>query len=279
MQRQGHTSQPYHRRMAAPRPLAGTRTAITRPAGTATALARRIAVLGGVPLLLPGSSLRPPSDPEAARAALQAALGCDFTIFTSPAAVRFVRRLGAPRACGRILAPGTGTLRALHRAGFTGAAAPAREDSEGLLGLPELEAVAGKHIGIVGAAGGRGLLDTELTRRGASVAHAHVYRRAPARLDRRHAEALLADAARPLYVLLSSGEALANVLTALPAAARHALLGATAVVSSQRLAGIARNAGFTRVLRADAPHAEALLGAVIADRAGGGPPATMAPRK
>ncbi|MGH8154017.1 MAG: uroporphyrinogen-III synthase, partial [Rhodanobacteraceae bacterium] len=104
--------------MAPPRPLTGTRIAITRPAGTGVALAQRVLALGGTPLLLPGSSLRAPADPDAARTALRTALACDLAIFTSPTAVRFARRLGAQSGRGRVLAPGAGTLRALRRAGF-----------------------------------------------------------------------------------------------------------------------------------------------------------------
>lgn len=244
-------------------PLAGIRIAITRPAGTSGAWACRVRKLGGTPLSLPGSSLRAPLDAKAAREALRAALACDIAIFTSPVAVRFARSLGALHGRASTLAPGAGTLRALQRAGCPNAIAPAREDSEGILALPVLQKVRGNRVGIVGAAGGRGLLDGELAARGACVLHAHVYRRLPARLDRRHAEALQRDARKPLYVLLSSAEALANILSGLPPAARRSLLAGTAVTSSARLAAAARKAGFARVLDADSAHAEAMLTAVV----------------
>lgn len=257
------------RRMTGHRPLAGTRIAITRPAGTGSALARRVRALGGTPLLLPGSSLREAPDAAAARKALREALACDIAIFTSPAAVRFARGLGALRGRARMLAPGAGTLRALRRAGFTRAQAPAREDSEGILALPMLQRVRDVRIGIIGAAGGRGLLDRELGVRGATVLRAHVYRRLPARLDRRHVEALSRDTQKPLYVLLSSAEALANIGAALPDDARRALSAGTAIVSSARLAATARDAGFTRVLRAESARADAMLAAVTGDAAPG----------
>ncbi|TAN03761.1 MAG: uroporphyrinogen-III synthase [Rhodanobacteraceae bacterium] len=252
--------------MTRPRPLAGTRIAITRPAGTGRALARRVRALGGTPLLLPGSSLCASPDTKAARAALRIALACDVVIFTSPAAVRFARRLANLRCRAQVLAPGTGTQRALQRVGCKKVTAPAREDSEGILALPILHEVRGKRVGIVGATGGRGLLDAELKARGAHAVHAFVYRRLPARLDRRHADALRHDMHEPLYVLLSSAEALANVLAALPADARHALLAGIAVASSARLASVAHDAGFARVLRADSAHANAMLATVVADR-------------
>lgn len=252
--------------MAPERPLRGTRIAITRPTGTGAALARRVRALGGVALPLPGSRLRAAADANAARVALQAALACDVAIFTSPAAVRFARQLAALRSRAVVRAPGAGTLRALQRAGCTHAQAPAREDSEGLLALPILQDMHGKRVGLVGAAGGRGLLDRELTARGARVLHAHVYQRLPARLDHRHAEALQRDSRKPLYVLLSSTEALANILSALPNDARRSLLAGIAVTSSERLVDAARAAGFARVLGAASATASAMLAAVENDR-------------
>ncbi|TAN04952.1 MAG: uroporphyrinogen-III synthase [Rhodanobacteraceae bacterium] len=247
------------------RSLTGACVVITRPAGTGGTLAREVRARGGTPLLLPGASLRGPAAGTAARAALRQALACDLAIFTSPAAVRFAQRLDALQGRARLLAPGTGTLRALVRAGCRGVGAPTREDSEGLLGLPSLQDAKGMRIGIIGAAGGRGLLDRELAARGAETLHAHVYQRQPARLDRRHADRLL-HARQPVYVLLSSSEALTNILASLPAAARVALLRATAVTSSARLADAARKAGFARLLDAGSAHADAMLEAIGRDR-------------
>jgi len=113
------------------------------------------------------------------------------------------------------------------------------------------------------------LLDRELAARGAMVVRAHVYQRLPARLDRRHAEALQRNTRKPLYVLLSSAEALANILAALPEDARHALCAGSAVVSSARLATAAREAGFARVLRAASAQADAMLAALNDDAAPG----------
>lgn len=250
------------------RPLSVTRIAITRPAGTTAAFARVVRRLGGTPILLPGSTLRAALDEAAAREALKAALACDVVIFTSPAAVRFGRRLASLRTRAQVLAPGAGTRRALQRAGMAEVQTPAREDSEGILALAALKDVHDRRIGIVGAPGGRGLLAHELGARGAEVVHAHVYRRLPARLDRRHAAALRrGDRRKKLYVLLSSAEGFANILGALPDDACHVLLAGTAVVSSARLAALARKAGFADVLRAASARPSAMLEAVIADTA------------
>jgi uroporphyrinogen-III synthase len=251
--------------MTTPRPLGGACIVITRPAGTSAPLARKVRELGGEPILLPGASLRAPAAPSAARRALKTALDCHVAIFTSPAAVRFARRLASLRSRATVIAPGAGTRRALQRAGLVEALAPTREDSEGMLAMPILGNVQGRRVGIVGAAGGRGLLAAELALRGAEILHAHVYRRLPARFDHRHRDALLQGGRRrPLYVLLSSAEALTNILAALPGDARRALLAGTAVVSSARLAESARNAGFARVSHAASAHADDMLAVITA---------------
>lgn len=245
------------------RPLDGVRIAITRPVGTGRKLARSVRKLGGTPLLLPGSSLRAPPDAEAARTALRRALAAEVVIFTSPAAVRFAERLMGLHGTARALAPGRGTAAALRRAGVGEVTAPDREDSEGLLALPALRKARGRLVGVIGAAGGRGLLERTLALRGARVTLAHVYERVPARLDRRHAAALLRVRKRPLFVLLSSTRALGNVVEALPPDARQALMHGTAVVSSERLVDAAGAAGFAHVLRAASTHARDLLAAVV----------------
>lgn len=266
--RQGDRWLAYHRAMTA-HPLDGTRIVITRPAGTGGPVARKVRELGGTPILLPGASLRAAADPAAARGALRSALHCDVAIFTSPASVRFARALAPLRSRATVLAPGVGTRRALQRAGLAQAQAPSREDSEGILALPVLQNVGGRRVGIVGAAGGRGLLASELSRRGAGVVHAHVYRRLPPRFDRRHASALLdSDPRRQMYVLLSSVEALTNILAALADDARRALLAGIAVVSSARLADAAREAGFARALRASSARVDDMLAAIAATRTG-----------
>lgn len=243
-------------------PLSHTRIVVTRPTGTGRSWAHRICVLGGTPLLLPGSSLHARADTAAATRALDAALAGDIAIFTSPAAVRFARRLAPLVAHARLLAPGAGTLRALARAGATSARAPHRENSEGILALPALQAVQALRVALVGAAGGRGLLERELTGRGAQVTKVYVYTRQPARLDQRHIRALQRHARQPLYVLLSSTEALANILGTLPQAAHPLLLAGRAVVSSARIATAAQDAGFASVAIAGSAHLGDLLAAV-----------------
>lgn len=243
------------RTRAAGATLCGRVVAITRPAGTATTLARQVRAAGGVPLLLPGLSLRG----MASATALRAALRDELIVFTSPAAVRFAAALAPLRTRAAVLAVGQGTARALRRHGID-AQAPARQDSEGLLELPAARTLRGKRVALVGAPGGRGVLRAQLVARGARLRELHVYQRVPPRLDRRHIAAVLA-LPRTARVLLSSAEALQNLADRLPASALARLCATVAVVSSARLAQAARTVGFARIVQAESALARDLLAA------------------
>lgn len=240
--------------------LHGRVLVITRPVGTAGALARQVRALGGTPVLLPGLALRAPHDVAAVRAALREGLADDLWIFTSPAAVRHAATLIPLQTRAVVLAVGRGTARALRRHDVQEPLVPGQQNSEGLLDLPILQDLRDRRVTLIGASGGRGVLRAQLSARGARLREVQVYRRVPPRLDRRHVEAMLGlpGSAR---VLLSSNEALQNLCALLPLPARERLLAATAVVSSERLAAAARGAGFTQIERASSAVADDMLAA------------------
>jgi uroporphyrinogen-III synthase len=142
-----------------------------------------------------------------------------------------------------------------------GVRVPARSDSEGLLAMPELQALAGTAVGLVTAPGGRGLLAPALAARGAQVRRADVYQRLPPRFDRRH-RARLQALGPDVALLLSSGEALAHFLHGLAPEAAGVLARARVVVASPRLAELARQAG-ARAPRVAASAAPADLVAAL----------------
>lgn len=189
--------------------------------------------------------------------ALVQALAAPVVVFTSPAAVRAAAQLRplAVRTGQHWLAVGAGTAAALHRAGIVQVQAPGRMESEGLLALPALAAPS--RVGLVTAPGGRGLLAPTLAARGARVDRADVYARVPVPLDRR-ALARLAAADAPLVLALSSEEALQRVLPQLPGALATRLRHAPVVAASARLATVARDLGWQRVLVAGSPRPAAL---------------------
>jgi len=240
--------------------LHGRVLVITRPVGTAGALARRVRALGGTPVLLPGLALRGPDDVAAVRAVLREGLADELVIFTSPAAVRHAAAVTPLHTRAVVLAVGQATARALRRHGVQDPCVPGRQDSEGLLDLPLLRDLRDRRVTLVGAPAGRGVLRGQLVVRGARLREVQVYRRVPPRLDRRHVEALL-DLPGSARVLLSSNEALQNLCRLLPLPALTRLQAAIAVVSSERMAAAARNAGFARIELASSALADDLLAA------------------
>ncbi len=241
-----------------------------RPQGEHAALRRAAGHLGARLIALSPWRIRTRTD-DATRASLAKALSADMVLFTSPAAVASAAELAPLRAAdGQTwLAVGGGTASALQRHGIEGVLHPQRMDSEGLLALPALAQVDGRSIGFVSAPDGRNLLAPTLAARGARLLRADVYAREDVPL-RTHA----LDAWQPpasAFVLISSGGALDRVMDRLAYDARTRLLGATAVVASDRLARQASAAGFARVLQAEGPRDAQLL-RTAADAASQGDP-------
>lgn len=246
----------------APHDLHGRVVVITRPVGAAAAVMRRVRAAGGRPLHVPGMALRAIDDAQT-RAALGAALRAERVIFTSPASVRFAHALQPLPADCPAIGVGQGTARALERAGVRAPLAPSRQDSEGVLALPALQALRGTSVALIGGEGGRGLLREALATRGAALREVHVYRRVPPRLDRRHLDPLLHALPAEACVLLSSAEAIAHLRRQLPAEAWSALCRITAVVSSARLREVARAAGWTHLVLARSALPADLVAAAI----------------
>ena len=245
-------------------PLAGASVIVTRPAASAAPLRRRIRALGGVPIGLPGSVLRAAPDRAVVRSALAAARDSDAAIFVSPAAVKFafdarpgLRFSRATRVC----AVGAATARALHRRGIREVTWPnERQDSEGLLALPELQSLRGRRVVLFGAPGGRELLAQTLRERRARLTRIDTYLRAAPRYSARQFEALQ-RAPTPLLLLVSSADALANLCAALPLHLFARLAAGDIVVSSVRLAKLARASLFANVHVACGPAPADLLDA------------------
>jgi len=245
-------------------PLAGASVIVTRPAASAAPLRRRIRALGGVPIGLPGSVLRAAPERAATRAALAAARDAAVAIFVSPAAVKFAfaaaPKLRFSRAT-QVCAVGAATAGVLRRRGIRTVAWPReRQDSEGLLALPELEKLRGRRVALIGAPGGRELLAHTLRERRARLTRIDVYRREAPRYSARQLTAL-EQAPAPLLLLVSSAEALANLRAALPLHLFARLAAGEIVVSSERLAALARTSLFANVHVAAGPAPADLLNA------------------
>jgi uroporphyrinogen-III synthase len=146
-----------------------------------------------------------------------------------------------------VLAPGPGTAEALAAAGIAGARVPVTTfDSDGLLALPELTDVRGKHVLIFRGEGGREQLGDALAARGASVDYVASYRRAPpasgiAGLVEAFREGRI-DA-----VTITSSEGLDNLWSLADGAVRAAWRACPTFVPHPRIAAHARDLGLAVV--------------------------------
>ena len=199
-----------------------------------------------------------------AGAALAAALVAPIRLYTSPAAVRFAAMQADLRRPGLDIAVGSGTAAALRRAGAAAVLQPERMDSEGVLGLPALQAVGDQTVGLVTAPGGRGLIPQVLGGRGARLVVAEVYARCMQRGGARRLAAFVDD--QGAVLLASSAEALALLCRRLPAAGSprgDAVRARPLVLSSPRLAERAAAEGFRDRRVARGPSPAALVAAAL----------------
>ncbi|HSJ81542.1 MAG TPA: uroporphyrinogen-III synthase [Thiobacillus sp.] len=232
------------------RPLAGRTVLVTRPARQAAALVQAIRAAGGEAFAFPALDVEA-LPPDALTEPLARLAAADIAIFISPNAAQFgMAAIGAggtlPEAI-EVFAVGPGTARALQAQGVGGVITPGGQDSEALLALPQLNAVAGKRVVIVRGVGGRALLADALAARGAQVTFMECYRRMRPQAD---AAPLLArwQAGGIDAVTVTSAETLHN-LAALLGEAGMPLLAATPLFAPhEKIAEAARRFGIARVI-------------------------------
>jgi len=230
-------------------PLRGAGIVITRPARQASGLAREIAALGGDPLIFPAIVILPPEDEAALHAVQRELARYDIAIFVSANAVEY--GVGDPAAWPAnilTLAPGPGTAAALAHLGIANVRIPTTSmDSEGLLALPELAAVANKRVVIFRGDTGRELLKSALEAGGASVTQIECYRRAAPESG----AAGLLEAWREKRidaVTLTSSEGLDNLWAILDREGKDYLAATPTFVPHPRIAEHARGFGLDDVI-------------------------------
>lgn len=242
--------------------LAGATVVVTRPAHQAEPLCRAVEAAGGRALRFPALEILPPRTPSQARARLAALRPGDWLVFVSPNAVA----QGLPYLPGgrvpdgvRVAAVGGATAEALRGHGVRNVLEPGeRQDSEGLLARPELAELSGRRVVLVKAPGGRRLLSRQLRQRGGEVSNALVYQRArPGVASDRLARQL--PSGGDMLTMVTSGEILDNLVHLVDAATLKRLKDAPLVAAGERVAGLARWAGFTDVVAAAGPRPKELV--------------------
>ena len=163
--------------------LLGVGVLVTRPEQQSMPLCRSLAAHGAACYPFPAIEIKPLMGRSAAHErGVHARLGkleqFDWIVFVSANAVRFGVQLLEEKRDLCLAAVGPATARALNQAGYRVAVVPAEGfDSEGLLADPRMQSLAGRRVLIVKGSGGRDLLATELSQRGAIVELAEVYER------------------------------------------------------------------------------------------------------
>ena len=175
----------------------------------------------------------------------------EIVVFLSEHAVRICEDF-AFCASARLFAIGARTAEALKAQGLD-ALSPEDERSEGLLAMDQLRSIQGQRVLLVAGEGGRDLLAAALSERGASVSDYRCYRRAV-----RSGVMLQTDEID--VVVAASGDgavAAADVWFGQGGSAE-----VTVLVPSDRVAGIAREAGFRRVVECAGASSRAILSAL-----------------
>jgi uroporphyrinogen-III synthase len=252
------------------------RVLVTRPAGESSdALCAALAAAGCHAHSLPLLELTalPQLPPAQRRLVLEMDL-FQHVIFISANAVRFGMALvedcwPQPPIGINWYAVGTATAAALGHFGIDAITPGSAMTSEGLLALPSLRDVAGQRVLIVKGEGGRETLAAQLRCRGAVVDELACYRRGLPEMPAGELAASLARWAIDV-IMLSSGEGLANLQLLLSPAETLKLKHTSLIVPSQRVASMAREAGFERIVVAENASDAAMLDALQQWRDGSG---------
>lgn len=253
---------------AADKPLTGMRVLVTRPRHQAEHLATLIEQLGGAAIRFPAVEIAGPRDPTVLFELIDRLDEFDVAIFVSPNAVTRALELiharrGSLPARLAVAAVGQGSARELKRLGVESTIAPTeRFDSESLLALPALNAVAGKRIVIFRGEGGRELLGATLAERGARVEYAECYRRARPEAD---TAALVRQWAQNGVdiVTITSVAGLKNLHAMLGESGRRLLLTTPVVVVGRRVAEACRELGFAQPALVASEASDAAIVATI----------------
>jgi uroporphyrinogen-III synthase len=252
--------------------LKGAHILVTRPIHQAEHLSSMIEQQGGVAIRFPTLQivgLDSQSDElSAATNTLPQLSNFRWLIFTSANAVNFALKANGGKIAQlkttRIAAIGKATARELESAGLEVGLIPDNGyDSESLLAMPQMQQVNGQALLIVRGQGGREELANVLRSRGANVDYWEVYKRCMP--DFNSSEVLgLIERCKLDAIIITSCEALQNLLAILGENYKKTLTMIPLVVISDRIKQLAVEMGFTRITVTESPSDPAILNTVCA---------------
>lgn len=256
------------------------RILVTRPAHQAAGQAALLESIGAEPVLFPLLEIKPVVESDPGFNLLKSkVMDLDLyhkVIFISGNAVTYgidlIDQYWPQLPVGiEWLAIGRQTAAQLDNLGISATQPPDGYDSEALLAMPQLQQIATDKILIMRGEGGRETLAEQLRQRGAKVDYADLYQRTAPHYTSEQISSTIGSASNnstsstePLTaVLITSGEALNNLTQLITDHSLKQLLHTTLVVPSERVARIAAELGYTRVITASGPDNQAMAEAVL----------------
>lgn len=257
------------------------RILVTRPSHQAAGQAALLESLGAEPVLLPLLEIKPVEASDDGFNLLKSrVMDLDLyhkVIFISGNAVTYgielIDQYWPQLPVGvEWLAIGRQTAAQLDSLGITATQPPNGYDSEALLSLPQLQQITTDRILIMRGEGGRETLAEQLSQRGARVDYADLYRRTAPHYTSEQISSIISNTSNSSAstraeslsaMLITSGEALNNLTHLITEHNFKQFLHTTLVVPSERVARIAAELGYTRVITASGPDNQAMAEAVL----------------
>ena len=228
----------------------GLRVLNTRPFKQGAALSQAIREAGGLPIDLPALIIEPTLSDWLAQ--LPVLDSIHLALFVSANAVdcffaplKQTSRSWPAGIC--VIAMGTATAEALNKQGIQVHHAPTIADSEHLLTLDALQQIQNDTVLLVKGVGGRTLIAETLLARGARLIPLDVYLSKAPTFNRTEINSLWQDDAVDI-ILLTSEQAIRNLVMAFSGEGLAWLCNKPCIVISDRLAAVADSLGMKHIL-------------------------------
>lgn len=248
--------------------LYGKHILVTRPTHQADSICKRIEDAGGQALRLPLLEIADPEDITEAKTLLERLKDFDLAIFISPNAVLKATKLMElfqlrlpPQI--KVAAIGKKTAMTLDQQGYRADITPEQGyTSEDFLSLPQIKHVRNKRIIIFRGIGGRELLGTTLTERGATVEYVELYKRVKPDINDPQIKGIL-SAEKIDLVMITSSQAVQNLHELIQLSGQSRIFSTHLLVGSHRMAKQARYLGFSKINVANDPSDDSMHIAIL----------------
>lgn len=246
--------------------LQGLRVLVTRPRHQAGNVCNLIEQAGGQPVRFPVLEIQPVENQEKLVRELNNLDTFQWVFFISANAVNFAQQANNGKITlsntVAVIAVGKATQRALENAGQHVDFVPEIGfNSEALLKMPALQDMQGQKCLIVRGSDGRELLAETLRKRGALVEYLQVYKRVRPEIDCDSIIELINKGMLDI-IMITSAEALNNLVVILNGTNQQKLLQIPLIVISERINKKALKMGFSKIIVTENPSDIAIVKAI-----------------